>query len=204
MARLFVCGDIHGCLDELEKQLRRVNFDKAKDQLWALGDLVDRGPKSAEVVMLLDEQWFNSIKGNHEELMEQAYLGNGHHHVINGGGWFVGLSEERQKELYDKVHNLPIAVTLITPMKRRIGLVHAEPVGTDWEMFVSMIETPQIRDMALWNRDRVRQLQLEPMRGVDMVYMGHTPLRAPRQTANFRWIDTGCFATGNLTLEELL
>ena len=70
----------------------------------------------------------------------------------------------------------------------------------------AMLDTPQVQDMAMWNRERVRHAPggLEPMRGVDMVYMGHTPLREPVQSANLRWIDTGCFATGKLTVEELL
>ena len=70
--RLFVCGDIHGCYDELMQQLGLVGFDTGRDRLVALGDLIDRGPKSAEVLALLTEPWFTSIRGNHEELMIQA------------------------------------------------------------------------------------------------------------------------------------
>nr|QMS48181.1 serine/threonine protein phosphatase [uncultured bacterium] len=203
--RVFVCGDLHGCLDELEFKLRVLGFDKTKDKLFALGDLVDRGPKSAECVRLLNEPWFASIKGNHEVLMEEANKGNAEMHVINGGGWFALLDQPERDELVALVTDLPVAMTVTTPSGRKIGLVHAEPVGNDWPEFLTMIDRPSIQDMAMWNRDRVRKAPagLEPMRGVDMVYMGHTPLREPLQSANLRWIDTGCFATGNLTVEEL-
>lgn len=203
MGRMFVCGDIHGCLDQLEASLESVGFDKAKDKLFALGDLVDRGPKSAECVRLLYEPWFNSIKGNHEVLMEEADKGNADMHVCNGGGWFALLDQTERDELVALVADLPVAMTVTTPSGRKIGLVHAEPVGNDWDDFMAKIDTPQVQDFAMWNRDRVRRDNLEPVRGVDMVYMGHTPLREPRQSANMRWIDTGCFATGKLTLEEL-
>lgn len=202
--RLFVCGDIHGCYDELMAALDAVSFNKSRDRLFALGDLVDRGPKSEECVRLLDAPWFTSIKGNHEVLMEEASRGNAEMHVINGGGWFSLLDQTVQDELAAMVAELPIAMTVETPSGRKVGLVHAEPVGNDWELFMASLDTPQVQDLAMWNRERVRRDRLEPMDGVDMVYMGHTPLREPRQVANFRWIDTGCFATGKLTLEELL
>lgn len=203
---MFVCGDIHGCFDELEAKLAEVGFDKSRDRLFALGDLVDRGPKSADCVRLLREPWFDSIKGNHEVLMEEASLGNDEMHIINGGGWFAGLGRAEADELTGLVAGLPVAMTVRTPSGRKIGLVHAEPVGNDWDAFMDMLDTPQVQDMAMWNRERVRQAAgggLEPIRGVDMVYMGHTPLKQPIQSANMRWIDTGCFATGRLTVEEL-
>lgn len=205
--RMFVCGDIHGCLDELEAKLVEVGFDKSRDLLFALGDLVDRGPKSADCVRLLREPWFDSIKGNHEVLMEEAYNGNDQMHIINGGGWFSGLGRTEADELTSLVAGLPVAMTVTTPSGRKVGLVHAEPVGNDWGAFMGMLDTPHVQDMAMWNRERVRQAVgggLEPIRGVDMVYMGHTPLKQPVQSGNMRWIDTGCFATGKLTMEELL
>lgn len=43
-------GDIHGCYDSLEALWRRLEFDRAKDRLWLVGDLVNRGPKSLAVL----------------------------------------------------------------------------------------------------------------------------------------------------------
>lgn len=205
--RMFVCGDIHGCLTELLAKLADVGFDKSIDTLFALGDLVDRGPNSADVVRLLNEPWFRSIKGNHEVLMEESNRGSVEIHKINGGVWFALLDQTERDELVALVKDLPIALTVRTPSGRKIGLVHAEPMGVDWDAFLSRLSTPWVKDMALWGRKRVRlaaKRGVAPMRGVDMVYMGHTPLKAPLQSANFRWIDTGCFATGKITVEELL
>lgn len=204
--RTFIVGDIHGCLDQLRQCLHDVGFSAQRDRLIALGDLVDRGPKSAEVVRLLDSPWFSSILGNHEELMIEAFRGNSEMHVVNGGGWFACLGEGERAALVERVTSLPVAMTVSTPSGRRIGLVHADFPGTDWPDFMERIETPQVRDYALWSRARVNEAkygEVSPATGIDHVYFGHTPLREPMTRANMTWIDTGCFATGRLTVVEL-
>jgi hypothetical protein len=47
--RLVVVGDVHGCLDELQQLLQEVEFKEGSDNLVLVGDLVNKGPKSAEV-----------------------------------------------------------------------------------------------------------------------------------------------------------
>lgn len=211
MGRLFVCGDIHGMYDELMAALDAVGFDKASDRLIALGDMVDRGPKSMEVLRLLDEPWFDSIMGNHEEMMliasdpsEREMQGM---HLMNGGGWFSLLSQTERDWCADAVRNLPLALTVKTPRGRTIGLVHADFPGTRWNDFTAQLSTPAVRDYALWSRERVQEAKhhdIAPATGVDHVYFGHTPMRNPLRNQNMSWIDTGCFATGKLTVEELL
>lgn len=44
----YAVGDIQGCFDPLQCLLERVEFDPRRDQLWAVGDLVNRGPKSLD------------------------------------------------------------------------------------------------------------------------------------------------------------
>ena len=46
----YVIGDIHGCYDTLQNLLEIVAFDSAKDDLWLVGDLVNRGPGSLQVL----------------------------------------------------------------------------------------------------------------------------------------------------------
>ncbi|HJL79587.1 MAG TPA: symmetrical bis(5'-nucleosyl)-tetraphosphatase [Gammaproteobacteria bacterium] len=66
--RKIVIGDVQGCLDELKGLLEKIDFVSSSDQLIFLGDLVNRGPKSLEVLEYLysmDHCVVNTL-GNHD------------------------------------------------------------------------------------------------------------------------------------------
>ena len=210
MRRLFVCGDIHGCYDELMQELNKVLFNFDKDLLVAVGDLCDRGPNSSEVIRLLDKSWFQSVRGNHEQMLIDGFkLGMTRDHIMNGGGWFYNLPSKEQSGLYNRCLQLPIALEVVTPSKRRIGVVHASVPGGDWKQFMSYLETPQWQDAAMWDRGPWHQAAklakpLEPIKNIDHVYAGHTPWKEVVTSGNMTWLDTGCFATKKLTLLEVM
>lgn len=68
MERIIVAvGDIHGCLEEFDELLKKIQYNKNQMRMILLGDLVDRGPDSAGVVARARELGLESIKGNHED-----------------------------------------------------------------------------------------------------------------------------------------
>src|SRR5674476_416869 len=75
--RLFAVGDIHGCYASFEKLIETKIKPRKTDKIILLGDLIDRGPQSKEVVDLiidLQRKGFDIIPllGNHEDMMLNA------------------------------------------------------------------------------------------------------------------------------------
>lgn len=85
----FVIGDVHGQFDGLMLLLKQINL-RANDQVFFLGDLIDRGAQSAEVVDWVMKNGHACIMGNHEQMCIEAFAYPGSSAVwqgwlINGG-----------------------------------------------------------------------------------------------------------------------
>ena len=65
--RTIFIGDIQGCFDEFIHLLQKCNYNEINDTLYLAGDVINRGPKSKEVLdYLCDHPDVGVVRGNHE------------------------------------------------------------------------------------------------------------------------------------------
>jgi len=131
--RDFAVGDIHGHYDLLSGQLRYVGFDKTKDRLFSVSDLIDRGAESEKCLKFLQEPWFHMVRGNHEEMLINASTGNGESYNwwSSYGRWANRMDPESVRAWAVRLQALPVLMTLEMD-GYSVGICHAEPDGLDW------------------------------------------------------------------------
>jgi bis(5'-nucleosyl)-tetraphosphatase (symmetrical) len=108
----FAIGDVQGCFDELQQLLAQVNFGKQGDRLWFVGDLVNRGPKSLEVLRFVKQLGNRAI----------AVLGNHDLHLVTQ---HEGFERPRKDDTFGDVLSAPDARELVDWLRTR-PMMHAE------------------------------------------------------------------------------
>ena len=203
--RDFVCGDIHGCFDDLEAELEKIGFDKTTDRLFCVGDLIDRGPKSELAIYYMRSPWFYSIMGNHENMFLMANINfpghniNFQNHIINGGGWAYKMAADKFDAMLDAIDKLPLIIQVGDVIIAHAALPSVESLEEIEKDPISYINT------VIWFRGEYPPVKIE---GINKVYVGHSIIRRPEQTGKYINIDTGAFLRymardGKLTVLEL-
>ena len=171
----FAISDIHGCLKTFKALLKQIGFSK-EDELYLLGDFVDRGPDSKGVI---DHVWklqqeghaVFCLKGNHEQMfLDAVHNINARGHWLKYGGWQTLESFQVQqitdipKEYISWFKDLPHYL-------RTDGyfLVHA---GLNFR-----IKNPMEDEVAmLWERNWYHQINHQWLDNRLIVH-GHTPTK---------------------------
>ncbi|HEY2023124.1 metallophosphoesterase [Paraburkholderia sp.] len=204
--RDFVVGDLHGCVDALRYLLCQIAFDPARDRLFSVGDLVDRGEQSEQALALLMKPWFFPVLGNHEDMLCSVAEGSLRRQWWYGigGAWAASVPDERLRDYAEHLRTLPL-VRVVGSGKERFNVLHAEFFGSDADLDAGNFSA-QTRQQLLWGRD----LALgngDPLtqRGLSLTYCGHTPMRDIKQIGSQVFIDTGAFGPGGtLTIVQPL
>ena len=219
--RVYAIGDVHGRFDLLSQALEDVRADAMASPVERafvvlLGDLIDRGPASREVIELIRTHDWGALTpvfllGNHEEAMLAAYDGD----LDQLRSW-VGFGGAETAESYgvppvlllrDDWHGYWQAVRAAVPHE------HVEFLRGFYDQFALgdylfvhagvrpgvPIEKQHPHDLR-WIRDEF--LLCHDDHGKVVVH-GHTVADAPELLANRIGIDTGAYRTGRLTVLRL-
>lgn len=191
----YVISDVHGCLDQLLELLDRIDFN-GSDHLYLVGDLIDRGPKSAEAISWLVNDAPDNVTfmlGNHELMMLDAVhdpnamriRGLGSDWVYNGGvdtatAMRETLDAKTRQAFFRICKTAPLAIpvsyrSVTDGTVREVVIVHAGICPTraaqDADTLPRLIESQTRFDM-VWVRDP--WLTSDWIPPTDVMF-GHTP-----------------------------
>lgn len=200
---IWAVGDIHGCFDLLNEKLQQIEFDKEKDLLISVGDLIDRGDRNVECLDLINEKWFRAVRGNHEQMAIDSVFYDGNHRVwlSNGGFWYLHTDPEHEilaNQLLKKCEQLPLIIEVNTDGKKTV-IAHADYPSDEYEF-----GKPVDEQYVIWSRERIGDDNVREIKGADLFLFGHTPMiKGTVKRANQEYIDTGAVFGYGLTMRQI-
>ena len=214
LASIYIVGDLHGSYSLLMQELKNLNFDFHNDLLICTGDLIDRGTENLECIALLEQSWFLTVRGNHEEMCIQ-----GQHdpkmkdmHQRNGGAWFYKQFQKTRQRIIERLAQLPLVIEVELENKK-VGIVHADIDIHDWSLFKQDICKGDYKisgvssaySNALWGRGRIRNHSelYDVVENIDEIYLGHTIVKEHTKIDNSHYIDVGSSFTKKLCIVKL-
>lgn len=215
--RVYAIGDLHGCDDLLARLLESIDADDkargpARTTLIFLGDLVDRGPASAQVVerlrrLALARPDTRFLKGNHEEIFLGAVEGEPKalRLFCRIGGRETVISYGLDPDRYDRLDYEEFAAEL----RQLVPPEHAAFIDTFEDMieigdyvFVHAGIRPGVELAEQQTRDLrwIRDPFLDHDRSFDkMIVHGHTISAEIEFRSNRIGVDTGAYTSGQLS-----
>ncbi len=206
MKKIFAVGDIHGCLTRLRDLMSRIDMDDDNDTLVFIGDYIDRGKSSREVVdyvLELKDKYKNVVclLGNHEQMFMNYLAGRDEDMYLRNGGlqtlrsYEISLTDglEEREDKIPAQHQIFYESLLPYYETEKYIFVHAG-------LRLGLPLKEQTPDDLLWIRYEF--INAEDDFGKPVVF-GHTPFINPLIEKNKIGIDTGAVYGGKLTCVEL-
>lgn len=196
MKRLIAIGDIHGCYYTLRALLDKIQYDYKSDQIVFIGDYIDRGAHSYEVVQFISQlqrhaprENVKCLMGNHEKMMIDSVENNNSYLWLYNGGLQTIYSYESKGYEIEKhlfwMKRLPVYIQTDKYIFCHAGLKYPR------------LSDNNQQDM-LWSREWIEKNDPAPREKT--VIFGHTPLEIGQQIMQTGdiGIDTGCVFGGYL------
>lgn len=143
---VWAIGDVQGCYRELRTLLRMIAFERTRDALWFVGDLVNRGPDSLAVLRFVRRLGRRAV----------VVLGNHDLHLLAVAH---GAASARPDDTLDEVLAAPDRTVLLDWLRRcpllhwdatlEVGMVHAG-LAPQWDL-------PTARALAVEVESRLRR-----------------------------------------------
>lgn len=204
----YIVSDIHGSFNELLKLLDKVSFDKKKDRLFSVGDTVDRGPQSTDVLKFIKEKWFINVKGNHEAMWiaQKKYTPEQNKSFLEKSSysWYKDFEEDEKNDFYTAIKFLPLAISVETESGNVI-IVHADLPTATWKDYEKQMKSvnQKLIQKTMRSGERITNFnQIVP--DVRAIICGHMTVESPKKYGNFYLIDTGGgYKEGYITIMDL-
>jgi len=199
----YAISDIHGCLKTFESLLKLIDFSK-NDELYLLGDLIDRGPNSKGVIDLIWKLQKSGhivccLRGNHDQMMLEARRNyESLTRWLEHGGEQTLYSFDAQsisgipEKYFEFIDDMPTSIELDAYLFVHAGLNFA-------------LQNPlQDEHAMMWQRNWYNQINYDWL-GNRVIIHGHTPLPKNEISAmqktmtkqQYLDIDGGCVHKGN-------
>jgi serine/threonine protein phosphatase 1 len=202
MSRTFVIGDVHGCADELDELLAQLPLERSSKLIF-LGDLIDRGPKSRQVVERIFElrrrHEVIALRGNHEamllEFIENASPRKVARFIYNGGGSTLASYADAEGNYAIPAEHLAFFQSMpLVHETEKYFFVHA---GVP-EMPLAQLDPHKHAEELVWMRKTHSTYRWEKS-----IVHGHTRVPQVEFSPSRINLDTGCVYGGALSAMEL-
>jgi len=153
----YAIGDVQGCYDPLQRLLEKIHYQPGTDRLWFVGDLVNRGPRSLDVLRFIRALPSNTLitLGNHDLHLLSHLFGNAKHSPADDtiaeileapdaadlGHWL----RAQPLVIHDSTLNIVLSHAGINPLwtleqaKTHAQILHEVLIGPDYVTFLSAL-----------------------------------------------------------------
>ena len=143
----YAIGDLQGCFTSLQELLGKIGFRETGDRLWFVGDLVNRGPQSLEILRVVKSLGARAISvlGNHDLHLLMVAAGRARPHrndtfeaILAAPdrnellGWLRGLPLMHVEDDYAMVHAGLLPCWSVDQARDLAGEAEQALHGTDW------------------------------------------------------------------------
>ena len=200
MKNIYIISDVHGCYKSLKALINQFP-NKENSKIVFVGDLIDRGASSCEVVKFIMDNNYDCVLGNHEEMFlefapskENEDLSNSKHWLFNCGGEQTLKSytcKDEYYKQYDFMKTLPLYLEYkdYKTLDNRYLVVSHSTVGKMWNLrnSTNKDDVEEFNHFVKWSRWKNHDNE-----EIFNVY-GHTIFQEALLNEYSCGIDLGCF-----------